>query len=76
MENVISALLRDFEQGKTTRRQLIQNLSMAAVAAPAAVLVGSQTAPVASGGKAPWKTVWLDHISYSVAVNCSLKGNP
>ena len=67
MENVISALLRDFEQGKTTRRQLIRNLAMAAAAAPAAVLVGTQTAPVASAGKAPWKTVWLDHISYSVS---------
>ena len=67
MENVIAALLKDFEEGKTTRRQLIRNLAMAAVAAPAAALAGTRTAPVASSGNAPWKTVWLDHISYSVS---------
>ena len=79
MKNVIAALLRDFEQGKTTRRQLIQNLAMVAVAAPAAALAGTRAAPlaaplaapvaapVATTGGAPWKTVWLDHISYSVA---------
>ncbi len=67
MKSIISALLKEFEQGTTSRRQLIQNLAMVAVAAPVAASVGAQTAPVVSRGRAPWKTVWLDHISYSVS---------
>ena len=65
METVIARLLQDFESGKMTRRQLIQSLALAAVAAPAATAAaqGSQ----AASGTAPWKTVWLDHISYAVS---------
>jgi catechol 2,3-dioxygenase-like lactoylglutathione lyase family enzyme len=65
METVIARLLQDFESGKMTRRQLIQSLALAAVAAPAATAAaqGSQ----AASGAAPWKTVWLDHISYAVS---------
>ncbi len=67
MEAVINGLLTDFEKGKMTRRQLIQSLALAAAAAPAAT-VAAQTAstiPPATG-PAPFKTVWLDHISYAV----------
>jgi catechol 2,3-dioxygenase-like lactoylglutathione lyase family enzyme len=69
MENVIAGLLSDFENGKMTRRQLIQSLALAAVAAaPASTVVGqTPAAPAASSTPAPWKTVWLDHISYSVS---------
>ncbi len=67
MESVIAGLLKEFEEGKTSRRQLIRNLAMAAVAVPTAALAGTPPAPVTTGGTAPWKTVWLDHISYSVA---------
>ena len=59
MEHVIAGLLKDFEDGKMTRRQLIQSLAMAAMA-------GSATAAAAQP-PAPWKTVWLDHISYQVS---------
>ncbi len=68
MESLINGLLKQFEDGKMTRRQLIQSLSLAAVAAaPAgtALAQGASTIPKASG-PAPWKTVWLDHISYAV----------
>jgi catechol 2,3-dioxygenase-like lactoylglutathione lyase family enzyme len=65
METVIAGLLKDFEEGRMTRRQLIQSLAMAAVAAAAPATAVAQ-APAASG-PAPWKTVWLDHISYAVA---------
>ena len=68
MESVIAGLLNDFEDGKMTRRQLIQSLAMAAAAAmPASA--AAQTAPAipAASGPAPWKTVWLDHISYAVS---------
>lgn len=64
MEQVIAKLLDDFEGGRMSRRQLIQSLAMAALAAPAATAVAAQTpAPT----PAPWKTVCLDHISYSVS---------
>ena len=63
METEIARLLKEFEDGRMTRRQLIQSLAMAAVAAPAAASVAAQTPAME---KAPWKTVWLDHISYSV----------
>jgi catechol 2,3-dioxygenase-like lactoylglutathione lyase family enzyme len=69
MESVIAGLLRDFEDGKMTRRQLIQSLAMAAAAAMPAASASAQTAPAipAAAGPAPWKTVWLDHISYAVS---------
>lgn len=66
MENVIAGLLSDFENGKMTRRQLIQSLALAAVAAAPASTVVGQT-PAATPAPAPWKTVWLDHISYAVS---------
>jgi len=72
METVIAGLLKQFEDGKMTRRQLIQSLALAAAASPAAsVAASAQGGPAASGipastGSAPWKTVWLDHISYAV----------
>src|SRR5438093_5361016 len=68
MENVIAGLLRDFEDGKMTRRQLIQSLAMAAMAAPAAAAAAQAPATSsAASTPAPWKTVWLDHISYQVS---------
>ena len=69
MESVIAGLLKDFEDGKMTRRQLIQSLAMAAAAAMPAAAAAAQTAPAipAATGPAPWKTVWLDHISYAVS---------
>lgn len=68
METVINGLLTDFEKGKMTRRQLIQSLAFAAAATAPAATVGAQTASTipAATGPAPWKTVWLDHISYAV----------
>ena len=65
MEAVIATILKDFEDGKMDRRQLIQSLAMVAVAGPAAAAVAPQAAPPAA--KAPWKTVHLDHISYAVS---------
>lgn len=64
MEGVIAGLLKDFEDGKMDRRQLIRNLAMAALAAPAAAALAPA---VSAAPSAPWKTVYLDHISYSVS---------
>jgi len=70
MEPVISRLLQDYEAGKMTRRQLIQSLALAAAAAApggAALAAQAPAAVSAAGTPAPWKTVWLDHISYAVS---------
>jgi catechol 2,3-dioxygenase-like lactoylglutathione lyase family enzyme len=71
MEALIARLLKSFEDGRLTRRELIQSLALAAAAAPAAASAQSKpaaaAAPAASAGKAPWKTVHLDHISYAVS---------
>jgi catechol 2,3-dioxygenase-like lactoylglutathione lyase family enzyme len=68
MESLIAKLLGDFESGKMSRRQLIQSLALCATA-PAAVAAAAQgpSAAPSTGAAAPWKTVWLDHISYAVA---------
>jgi catechol 2,3-dioxygenase-like lactoylglutathione lyase family enzyme len=65
MESTIARLLEDFECGKLTRRELIQSLAMAALAAPVAAHAAQPT-PAPANGPAPWKTVSLDHISYAV----------
>ena len=71
MECLIAKLLGDFENGKMSRRQLIQSLALCATApaaaARAAQAPAASTAAAAAGAPAPWKTVWLDHISYAVA---------
>jgi catechol 2,3-dioxygenase-like lactoylglutathione lyase family enzyme len=71
MEHVIEGLLTDFERGRMTRRQLIQSLALAAAAAaPGSALAQTaekkMTIPPPHD-PAPWKTVWLDHISYAVS---------
>jgi catechol 2,3-dioxygenase-like lactoylglutathione lyase family enzyme len=58
MENLISQLLSDFEQGKMNRRQLVRSLALAATAAAAA-------SPASSAGKG-FKAVKVNHISYQV----------
>ena len=62
MEGMIASLVKDFEDGKMDRRQLIQSLALVAMAGPAAA---APQAP-APAAKAPWKTVHLDHISYAL----------
>ncbi len=54
MEHLISKLLDNFEQGKLTRRQLVQSLALAATTASAAP------------GAAPFQAVSVNHISYEV----------
>jgi len=83
METVIARLLKEFEDGKMTRRQLIQSLALAAAAAmPGAAAAAQTAAQTAAQAKAPipqafeptgWKTVWLDHISYAEKVKAELE---
>ena len=58
MEDIIARLLQDFEQGKMSRRQLIQSLALAATAA---------SAEQASATDKGFKAVTINHISYQVA---------
>ena len=71
MERIISELLQDFEAGKLTRRQLIQALALGVTPGPAALAAAQKSAEQSSipppSSPAPWKTVWLDHISYRVS---------
>lgn len=69
MESVVAALLRDFENGRLTRRQLVQTLALMAVGSPVASAVAQSAvaAPAKVATGTPWKTVYLDHISYQVA---------
>ena len=62
MEHVIANLLENFEQGKMTRRQLIQSLALAATAASAA-----SAAPAAAADSQLAKAVYLNHVGYQVA---------
>ena len=61
MENLIEKLLHDFEQGKMTRRQLVQSLAVTAAAASAIA-----TPAAAAEGKVLNATN-IHHISYQVA---------
>ena len=59
METLISQLLKDYEGGRMSRRQLIQSLALAALAGSAASSAHAQTGD-------GFKTMHLDHISYQV----------
>jgi catechol 2,3-dioxygenase-like lactoylglutathione lyase family enzyme len=61
MEHVIAKLLHDFEDGKMTRRQLIQSLVLAATAA-----TRSATSAAATGAGV-LKATYLNHVGYQVA---------
>jgi catechol 2,3-dioxygenase-like lactoylglutathione lyase family enzyme len=64
MEGLIATLLQSFEEGKMTRRQLIQSLALAATAASA--VGAAPAAPAASPDGARFKAVAVNHISYEV----------
>ena len=62
MEHVIAKLLHDFENGRMTRRQLIQSLALAATAASAA-----SAAPAAAPEGTVLKATYVNHVGYQVA---------
>jgi catechol 2,3-dioxygenase-like lactoylglutathione lyase family enzyme len=61
MEQIITKLLQDFEQGKMTRRQLVQSLALTAAASTASVT------PVGAAEGATIKATNFNHVSYEVA---------
>src|SRR5579863_1680984 len=62
MEHVIAKLVHDFEDGKMTRRQLIQSLTLAATAVSAA-----SATPAAASSSGVLKATYLNHVGYQVA---------
>ncbi len=60
MEQLIAKLVQDFEQGRLSRRQLIQTLTMAASAAAGA-------GPASAAENKGFQAVTVNHISYQVA---------
>jgi catechol 2,3-dioxygenase-like lactoylglutathione lyase family enzyme len=61
MEHIMAKLLQDFEQGKMTRRQLIQSLALAGTA------VAASAAPAAAADSKVAQAVYINHVSYQVA---------
>ena len=61
MEQIIANLVNEFEQGKLTRRQLIQNLTIAATAATAVSAV-----PAAAAESKVLNATNFNHVSYQV----------
>lgn len=61
MENIVAKLVQEFEQGKLSRRQLIQSLTVAAAAVSAA-----STPASAAEGKVI-RATGINHVSYQVA---------
>jgi catechol 2,3-dioxygenase-like lactoylglutathione lyase family enzyme len=67
MEQIITKLLRDFEDGFLNRRQLIRGLGLAFSAAMGGKALAQTPAGKPAGAPdSPFKTVELDHISYQV----------
>jgi len=61
MEQIIAKLVNEFEQGKLTRRQLIQNLTIAAAAASTVSAV-----PAAAAEAKVLNATNFNHVSYQV----------
>ncbi len=61
MEGIVAGLLKEYESGKLSRRDLIRNLTVTAAAATVAAPA------VAAAPKSPFKAVAVNHISYGVA---------
>ena len=58
MEMIISDLVKQFERGKVSRRELIGSLTMLATAGAATSIAGAQ--------EAPFRSTRIDHISIQV----------
>jgi Glyoxalase/Bleomycin resistance protein/Dioxygenase superfamily len=59
MEQIIARLVKDFEDGKLSRRQLIKSLALTATAA-----AGASAAPAAPDFSKGFKALAVNHISY------------
>ena len=62
MEYLMETLLRGFEQGRVTRRQLVQRLALLATAASAGTIVSA-----AAADTKVVEATYINHVSYQVA---------
>ena len=62
METIITRLLEQFEQGKLSRRKLVQSLALTATGAHVLQSAAPAAAESTSAAVLP-RTAWLDHIS-------------
>lgn len=62
-EQIIDKVVRDFENGKMSRRQLIQTLALSVTAATA-VSAAPEAAPKPAAGRKGFKALAVNHISY------------
>lgn len=67
METTIARLIQAFEQGRMSRRQLVQSLAIVATGAHALRSASPVEAATTTPTAATFKTAGLDHISYAVA---------
>jgi hypothetical protein len=63
MDNFVESMLKEFEGGKMSRRQLIQTIAIAATAFAAGEATLAEAAPATTLG---FHTIGVNHISYSV----------
>jgi catechol 2,3-dioxygenase-like lactoylglutathione lyase family enzyme len=62
VEQIVAKLVSEFEQGKLTRRQLIQNLTLAAGSA-----LSLSPVPAAAAEGRVLQAIYINHVSYQVA---------
>lgn len=67
MEQIISRMVEDYEQGKTSRRELIRSLAVALAAGAATVGIGATPSMAAAATGSGFKAVAVNHISYQCA---------
>ena len=66
MEHIFEKLLKDFEQGKMSRRQYIQSFVMAAVGGAAVVGAAPQSAAQAPAAGPDIRGLMIHHVSFAV----------
>lgn len=64
MEPFVAQMLEKFEQGKITRRRLIETLALAATAVYGGSKAASAAEALPMGGRGSLKTLLVNHISY------------
>lgn len=66
MEQIISQMVKNYESGKTSRRELIRGLAVVFAAGAASAAIGATPAAAAASDSA-FKAVAVNHISYQCA---------
>lgn len=67
MEAVISKMVKDFEDGRISRRDLVKSLALAAMFVPGSASESRAATASGTAAEGGFKTLSLDHISYQVA---------